>query len=52
MTLEDKLKILRRQWKLADPSMRKVIEARAKSLKLSEECKNDPESKRIMKALG
>ena len=53
MTLkyETKLKELRRLWKLADPSMRKVIEKRARCLKLAEESNNDPEVARVAEAL-
>jgi len=48
---EAKIKELRRLWKLADPSMRKVIEKRARCLKLAEESNNDPEVARVAEAL-
>ena len=48
---EAKINELRRLWKLADPSMRKVIEKRAKCLQIAEKYNNDPEVERVAEAL-
>lgn len=54
-SLKVKLQELRKMWLQCrtnkDYSMCLVIEKRARALKLSEECKNDPEADRIMEHL-